>query len=57
MPFSVMVLTGPICCIKGGTDFCSGPRDSSLDCVGEMATTNRMIIWVQNVLSEGQYKQ
>ena len=37
-----MAFTGQISCLKGRTDFYPGPRDSSLDCVGERAATNRM---------------
>ena len=37
-----MVFTGLIGFLEGETDFCASPRDSSLDCVGEMLATNRM---------------
>ena len=42
--FSATIFTGPIGCLKGGTDFCPGPGDSTMDCIGKLTATNRVRI-------------
>ena len=37
-----MIVAGPLGCLESTTDFCPGPRDSSLDCVGKIAANNRV---------------
>ena len=41
----MIVFKGSIGCLKGRTDFCPSPRDSSFDCVGERAASNRVRTW------------
>ena len=47
----MMIFAGPIGCHKGGTDFFPGPRDSTFDCIGETAATNRVRTGVKSIVS------